>query len=142
MKTYALALCLQDDPAKISAYKEHHQRVWPGVTARLREVGVQEMKIWLLATRLFMYMETDDAFDPKRDLARVNDDPVSAEWNELMGTLQERAPEASPDDWWAEMELVFAMSWPQHRPGAQAGGGGADRAGTDNPPDALAGAAL
>ncbi len=118
MKTFGLALCLRNDPDKIQAYKEHHQRVWPGVTARLREVGVQEMKIWLLGTRLFMYIETDDAFEPKRDFARINDDPTSAEWNELMGTLQERAPEASPTDWWAEMELVFAMSWPQHMPAA------------------------
>jgi L-rhamnose mutarotase len=32
-----------------------------------------------------------------------------------MRTLQERAPEARPDEWWAEMELVFSMDWPQHR---------------------------
>ena len=31
-----------------------------------------------------------------------------------MADLQERAPEASPDEWWAPMELVFDMSWPQH----------------------------
>ncbi|MGH2369095.1 MAG: L-rhamnose mutarotase [Chloroflexota bacterium] len=37
------------------------------------------------------------------------------EWEQLMRTLQERAPEAGADEWWADMELVFDMDWPQHR---------------------------
>ncbi len=109
MKAYGLTLCLQDDPAKIATYKEYHRVVWPAVLARLRAVGVQEMKIFLRERRMFMYIETDDAFEPLRDFARVNDDPQSAEWNALMATLQERAPEATPDEWWAPMEQVFDM---------------------------------
>ena len=115
MKSYGLTLCLQDDPQKIAEYKAQHQAVWPGVLARLREVGVREMKIFLRGTRMFMFIETDDAFDPVRDFARINEDPTSAEWNALMAGLQERAPEANPDEWWAPMELVFSMEWPQHR---------------------------
>ena len=111
MKCFGLTLCLQDDPAKIALYKEHHQKVWPGVIARLREVGVQEMKIFLRDRRMFMYIETTDEFEPRRDFVRVNEDPISKEWNELMSTLQERAPEASPDEWWAPMEQVFDLNW-------------------------------
>jgi len=109
MKAYGLTLCLQDDPEKIARYKEYHRAVWPAVLARLRAVGVHEMKIFLRGRRMFMYIETNDAFEPLRDFARVNDDPQSAEWNALMATLQERAPEATPDEWWALMELVFDM---------------------------------
>lgn len=115
MKTYGLTLCLKNDPALIESYKEYHQRVWPEVTARLRAVGVHEMRIFLRATRMFMYIETADTFEPARDFVRVNDDPRSAEWNRLMAELQERAPEARSDEWWAPMELVFDMSWPQHQ---------------------------
>lgn len=115
MKYFGLTLMLQDDPQKIATYKEFHQCVWPEVTARLREVGVHEMRIFVRGLRMFMYIETDDAFEPLRDMVRVNDDPKSAEWNVLMADLQERAPEASPDEWWAPMELAFDMSWPQHR---------------------------
>lgn len=111
MKCFGLTLCLQNDPAKIALYKEHHQKVWPGVIARLREVGVQEMKIFLRDRRMFMYIETTDEFEPRRDFVRVNEDPISKEWNELMSTLQERAPEASPDEWWAPMEQVFDLNW-------------------------------
>ena len=116
MKSYGLTLCLQDAPAKIEAYKAHHQAVWPEVLARLREVGIHEMKIFLRGRRMFMYIETTDDFEPRRDFARINEDPKSAEWNALMASLQERAPEASPDEWWAPMELVFSMQWPQHLP--------------------------
>ena len=110
MKTYGLTLCLQDDPEKIAAYTEHHRAVWPEVLARLREVGVREMRIFLRGRRMFMYLETDDAFEPRRDFARVNEDPKAREWNALMATLQERAPEAAPDEWWAPMELVFDLN--------------------------------
>ncbi len=115
MQTFGLTLCLKDDPDKIKMYKDYHQDVWPEVVADLRDIGVREMRIFLRGTRMFMYIETDDAFDPRRDFARINEDPVSAEWNALMATLQERAPEADPDEWWAPMELVFDMGWPQHR---------------------------
>ncbi|HLZ07952.1 MAG TPA: L-rhamnose mutarotase, partial [Chloroflexota bacterium] len=100
---------------KIESYKTHHQAVWPGVCARLREVGVQEMKIFLRDRRMFMFIETSDEFEPRRDFVRINEDPISQKWNTLMGTLQERAPEASPDEWWAPMELVFSLNWPQHQ---------------------------
>jgi L-rhamnose mutarotase len=116
LKTYGLTLCLRNDPAKIASYKEHHRKVWPEVTARLRDVGVNEMRIFLRGVRMFMYIETTDTFDPDRDWVRINDDPKSAEWNTLMSDLQERAPEATPSEWWARMDLVFDMSWPQHLP--------------------------
>jgi L-rhamnose mutarotase len=115
VKTFGLTLNLQDDPDKIAAYRKFHQAVWPEVTARLRACGVQRMQIFLRGRRMFMYLMTDDRFDPSHDFARINDDPTSARWNALMADLQERAPEASPDDWWAVMEPVFDLDLPQHR---------------------------
>jgi L-rhamnose mutarotase len=110
MRAFGLTLCLQDDPAKISEYRRYHQAVWPEVTARLRECGVQQMQIFLRGRRMFMYLLTADDFEPSRDFARINEDPVSARWNELMATLQERAPEADSNEWWAPMERVFDLA--------------------------------
>jgi L-rhamnose mutarotase len=115
VKTFGLALNLQNDAEKIAAYRRYHQTVWPEVTARLRECGVQRMQIFLRGTRMFMYLISDDDFDPARDFARINEDATSARWNALMADLQERIPEADPDEWWAMMEPVFDMDWPQHR---------------------------
>jgi len=94
-----------------SRYKKEHAKVWPEVLARLREIGVTEMKIYLLGRRMFMYCETKDGFDPARDFARSTEDPTYRKWDELMRTLQERAPEAKPGEWWAMMELVFDLNW-------------------------------
>jgi L-rhamnose mutarotase len=107
---FGLTLCLRTDASKIAEYRRQHEAVWPGVLARLRECGVHEMRIFLLGRRMFMYLETTDDFEPRRDFSRINDDPVSAEWNRLMADLQERAPEAPADEWWALMEPVFVLS--------------------------------
>ena len=115
VKSFGLTLNLQDDAEKIAAYRRFHQAVWPEVTDRLRVCGVQQMQIFLRGTRLFMYLQTDDAFEPSRDFGRINDDPTSARWNALMADLQARSPEADADEWWAPMELVFDTDWPQHR---------------------------
>jgi L-rhamnose mutarotase len=111
MQSYGMTLMLRDDPEKIEQYKHHHREVWPEVAAKLREIGVQEMRIYLLGRRLFMYMEAVDGFDPAPAFARAMDDPRYREWEELMSSLQERAPEAPPDAWWAPMEEVFDLRW-------------------------------
>jgi L-rhamnose mutarotase len=114
MKSYGLTLCLQDDPEKIEEYKRYHQAVWPEVLAQIREVGIERMQIFLRGRRMFMYIDTADDFDLKAAWARIMENPKSVEWEELMSTLQERAPEATPDEWWAEMDRVFDTNWPQH----------------------------
>lgn len=110
MQSFGRTLLLVDDPALIERYRAHHRAVWPEVTARLRQVGITQMRIYLLGRRLFMYMEADDGFDPETDFARINDDPRSREWDELMRTMQERVPEAADGEWWATMEPVFDLS--------------------------------
>jgi len=115
VKTFGLTLNLQNDVDKIAAYKSAHLAVWPAVTDRLRECGIQQMQIFVRGTRMFMYLVTDDDFDPARDFARINEDPASARWNALMADLQARSPEANPDEWWAPMELVFDLTWSQHQ---------------------------
>lgn len=112
MQAYGMALDLRDDPALIARYRAEHAKAWPEVLARLREIGVTEMKIYLLGRRMFMYCETRDGFDPATDFARSNDDPTYRTWDELMRSMQERVGAAKPGEWWAMMELVFDLSWP------------------------------
>lgn len=111
MQYFGRTLALRDDPALIEQYKEYHRHAWPEVVARLKEIGITEMRIFLLGHRLFMYMETVDGFDPARDYPRLNDDPRYQEWDTLMRTMQEKVSEAGPDEWWADMEPVFDLNW-------------------------------
>ena len=110
MQAYGMALDLRDDPMLIARYRREHQHAWPEVLARLREIGVSEMKIFLLGRRMFMYCETRDGFDPATDFPRANEDPTYKKWDELMRTMQERVREAKAGEWWAQMELVFDLS--------------------------------
>ncbi len=110
MKRYGRTLNLKDDPAIIAHYIEHHRAVWPEVERGLRAIGIERMLIWLLGRRLFMLMETADAFDPERDWPRyMASDPRIAEWQSLMESMQEPVDDARPGEWWAGMELVFAL---------------------------------
>lgn len=107
MKCYGLAINLRDDPGVIERYKEHHRQVWPEVLENARGLGILKTRIFLIGRRLFMYIETDDSFEFGRAFAAPGEEAARLrEWDELMRGLQERAPEAQADEWWAQMELV------------------------------------
>jgi len=104
-------LLLKDDADVIDRYKRYHREAWPEVIARLKEIGIIEMKIFLIGRRLFMYMEAVDGFDPDRDFPKLNELPRYREWDVLMSSMQERVPEAREGEWWAAMEEVFDLNW-------------------------------
>lgn len=109
MKRFAQTLDLKNDPDSIRRYEEHHQRVWPEVIAALRSIGIVRMRIYRLGTRLFMYAEAVDGFDPVRDYQRYAADPRCREWDLLMRQYQQPAPGASPGEWWTSMQEIFAL---------------------------------
>jgi L-rhamnose mutarotase len=110
MKRYGRTLNLKDDPDTIAAYIDHHRNVWPEVERGLRAIGIERMLIWLLGRRLFMLMETTDDFDEARDWRRyMASDPRITEWQSFMESLQEPVEEARDGEWWADMDLVFAL---------------------------------
>jgi L-rhamnose mutarotase len=109
MKAFAQAVDLKSDPELIRTYKEHHQAVWPEVTRALRAIGIRRMRIYLLGTRLFMYFEAPDEFDPARDYQAYASDSRCRAWDELMRRFQQPAPGARSGEWWAPMECVFDL---------------------------------
>ena len=54
MKQYGLTLNLKDDPETIEKYKEYHRHPWMEPLQGLREVGIVDMRIFLLGRRMFM----------------------------------------------------------------------------------------
>ena len=111
MKHYGMTLMLKDGPGVIERYVAEHAAIWPEVEVGLKAIGIEQMRIWLLGRRLFMNMETIDGFDMPRDFARYESEtPRAAEWQWLMESLQEPAPEAAAGEWWAEMRLVFELA--------------------------------
>jgi L-rhamnose mutarotase len=110
VKRYARTINLKEGGDIAAAYDEHHRAVWPEVERGLREIGIERMLIWRLGRRLFMLMETVDGFDPERDFARyMARGGRIAEWQSLMDSFQEPVADAKPGEWWADMELVYAL---------------------------------
>ncbi len=110
MKDYALSINLKNDKKTIRQYKAYHADAWPEVVEALKAVGILDMKIYLLGRRLFMFMQTEDDFDPTTDFPRyLTLHPRCQAWEDLMGTFQEKLPEAQPDEKWAMMEKVFQL---------------------------------
>ena len=108
MKSLAMTLDLVDDPDIIEKYKVYHREVWPEVIAGLRSVGIAKMKIFLLGSRMFMYVEASNDFDPAVDFQKYTESsPRAKEWDELMRDFQYQVPEAREGEWWAGMEEVF-----------------------------------
>lgn len=116
MKTYGRMIDLRDDQEKVDAYIRYHAEVWPEVLEGLRLDGVTDMKIFLRGRRMFMYMTANDDYVPGGRPNGHAPHPRVLEWDRLMRTLQQPSPEAGETEWWADMELVFDLHWPQHLP--------------------------
>lgn len=114
MKRYCQALTLVDDPEMVSRYVEAHRHVWPEVIAGQREVGILSMEIWRHGRSLFMVMDTVDAFDFERDVARLATLPRQAEWEAYVSQFQGCAAGASSAEKWQLMDRIFDSNAEQY----------------------------
>ena len=71
MKYFGLILELKDDPDVIARYKEYHAHPWLEPLEGAKEVCVIDMKIFLLGTRMFMFMTAVDDFEPEREVVET-----------------------------------------------------------------------
>jgi L-rhamnose mutarotase len=110
MKQYGRTINLKDDPEILRRYVEYHRAAWPEVERGLKSIGIRRMLIWMLGRQLFMFMETDDGFDPERDFARYEaSHPRIKQWQDLMASFQEPVAGAQNGEWWADMKLVYSL---------------------------------
>ena len=109
MKRFCQTLELRDDPQLIDAYVEAHAHVWPEVQAGIREVGILDMQIYRLGTRLFMIMDTVDDFDFVADNARLATLPRQAEWEACVAAMQGADPLAPSTVKWHLMDKIFEL---------------------------------
>ena len=111
VKRYCQTLELRDNPELIAEYRRRHGRgnAWPEILEGIRQVGMLEMEIYILGTRLFMIVETPLDFDWDEAMARLATLPRQAEWEELTGRYQQALPGASSAEKWKLMERIFHL---------------------------------
>lgn len=108
-KRYCKTLELRNNPQLIAAYKEAHAHVWPEIMQGMREVGILDMEIYLLGTKLFMIMDTISDFDHDKAFAELAHKPRQAEWEAQMARFQDASADAKADEKWQLMERIFKM---------------------------------
>lgn len=111
VKRYCRTLDLRDDPELIAEYRRRHSQteIWPEVMDGIREVGILEMEIYILDTRLFMIIETALDFDWDTAMERLSTLPRQQEWEDYMSVFQLAAPGATSAQKWQPMERMFHL---------------------------------
>ena len=105
MAQYAFRLRIKADA--IEEYEREHQRVWPELLAKLKEVGISEYSIFRRGQDLVLCLRVDD-FDKAWD--ELDRDPVNLRWQELMARLFEAETDKMPGERFAMMKEVFYLA--------------------------------
>lgn len=111
VKRYCRTLDLRDDDDLIAEYRRRHSegQIWPAVIEGIREVGILEMEIYILDTRLFMIVETPSDFDWDTAMERLATLPRQQEWEDYMSIFQQAAPGSTSAEKWRPMERMFHL---------------------------------
>lgn len=111
VKRYCQTLDLKDDPELIEEYVKRHSKAesWPEIRAGIKEVGILEMEIYILGTRLFMIVETALDFNWDEAFAKLDTLPRQQEWEEYMAIFQVARPGASSAEKWQMMDRMFYL---------------------------------
>ena len=111
VKRYCQTLDLRDNPELVAEYRRRHSRgeAWPEVIEGIRQVGILEMELYIIVTRLFMIVETPLDFDWDTAMARLATLPRQQEWEDYMSVLQMSAPGVTSAQKWRLMERMFYL---------------------------------
>ena len=111
VKRYCQTMDLRDNPELIKKYKEAHDRehFWDEIKQGIRSVGILEMEIYILGTRLFMIVETPLDFEWDTAMARLATLPRQEEWEAYVAQFQQCNENATSDEKWRMMERMFYL---------------------------------
>ena len=111
VKRYVQTMDLKNEPDLIKEYRRRHSEgeAWPEIIAGIREVGILEMEIYILGSRLVMIVETPLDFDWESAMARLATLPRQQEWEEFMACFQDCNPTATSNEKWQMMERMFHL---------------------------------
>ncbi len=108
-KRFCLAVDLKDDPQLIAEYEKYHTAVWPEILLSIRSSGIENMEIYRIMNRLFMIMETNDAFSFEKKAAADLGNDIVQQWEALMWKYQQPLPVAKEGEKWILMDKIFQL---------------------------------
>ena len=111
VKRYVQTLDLSDDPDMIREYRKWHseERHWKEIRDGIRQVGILEMELYILGTRLVMIVDTPLDFDWTTAMDKLATLPRQAEWEAFVSRLQGCSADARSDEKWQMMERMYRL---------------------------------
>lgn len=111
VKRYVQTLDLRDDPEVIREYRKWHSEEfhWKEIREGIKAVGILEMEIYILGTRLVMIVDAPEDFDWTEAMNRLATLPRQAEWEAFVAKLQGCRADARSDEKWQMMERMFRL---------------------------------
>ena len=111
VKRYCQTMDLRDNAELIRKYKEAHDRdhFWDEIMQGIRSVGILELDLYILGTRLFMIVETPLDFDWDSAMARLATLPRQEEWEAYVAQFQQCNENATSDEKWRMMDRIFYL---------------------------------
>ena len=110
-KRFCKTLMLEDDFQLITAYKKAHAAgaIWPEITQGMIDVGILDMEIYIVGTRLIMIMDAVPDFDHESAMAELATKPRQSEWEAAMARFQLTSSDASADQKWQPIERIYKL---------------------------------
>lgn len=111
VKRYVQTLDLRDNPDMIREYRKWHseEHHWKEIRDGIRQVGILEMEIYILGTRLVMIVDAPLDFDWTTAMDKLATLPRQAEWEAFVARLQGCSADARSDEKWQMMERMFYL---------------------------------
>lgn len=111
VKRYVQILDLRDDPDMIREYRKWHseEHHWKEIRDGIRQMGILEMEIYILGTRLVMIVDAPLDFDWTTAMDKLATLPRQAEWEAFVAKLQGCRADARSDEKWQMMERMFRL---------------------------------
>lgn len=110
-KRYCQTLDLREAPELIAEYRRIHSEpyVWKEILSGIRQVGILEMEIYILGTRLFMIVDTPTDFCWDEAMGKLSTLPRQAEWEDVVSHFQLANSGSASSEKWKLMERMFYL---------------------------------
>ena len=111
VKRYCQTLDLRENPELIERYKYLHssEGSWREIREGIRQVGILEIEIYIVGSRLFMIVETPLDFNWEEAMAKLATLPRQEEWENVVAEFQKCEPGATSSEKWRLMERIFYL---------------------------------
>lgn len=111
VKRFVQTMELRNDPELIALYRKAHseEECWKEIIEGIRAVGILEMELYILGTRLVMIVDAPADFNWDEAMSRLATLPRQAEWEQYVARFQKCAEGQRSDEKWQMMERMFHL---------------------------------